>query len=368
MPRYIEKIEKLTLPVVPLRGLVAFPSLPLNFELVRDISISACNAAVAADMYIFLVAQKDMAVEVPEAKDLYTVGTVAKIRQTLKTADGHVRVIAEGMSRASVSSYMLTDGYMRAEVLAKTVSLDKTMGGDVRTEATMAEALDALEPYGAGNGRPVFCLRGATLERAQNVGQNRHLKLRLSKGNARFDGIFFSAVSQTCGVEAGGRVDAAFYLQVNEFRGNRSVQLQMVDIRPSLSCSTKEEEALQMVQRCLDHEGIHAKEAMRLLPSREHCVRAWRALQRAVPAEGLQTYYLPFLRQLAADTGGAEAFARAALCLEIFRERGLVSLRRTDDEIRLMLTDQGKKVNLDESEYLQKLKDILEMPKRGDAL
>ncbi|MBE6561716.1 MAG: AAA family ATPase, partial [Ruminococcaceae bacterium] len=145
MPRYIEKIEKLTLPVVPLRGLVAFPALPLNFELVRDISISACNAAADADMYIFLVAQKDIDVEVPEAKDLYTVGTVAKIRQTLKTADGHMRVIAEGMSRATVSSYMLTDGYMKADVLAKTVSLDKSMGGDVRTEATIAEALDALE-------------------------------------------------------------------------------------------------------------------------------------------------------------------------------------------------------------------------------
>ncbi len=145
MPRYIEKIEKLTLPVVPLRGLVAFPALPLNFELVRDISISACNAAADADMYIFLVAQKDIDVEVPEAKDLYTVGTVAKIRQTLKTGDGHMRVIAEGMSRATVSSYMLMDGYMKADILAKTVSLDKAMGGDVRTEATIAEALDALE-------------------------------------------------------------------------------------------------------------------------------------------------------------------------------------------------------------------------------
>ena len=135
------------------------------------------------------------------------------------------------------------------------------------------EALDALEPYGAGNNRPVFCLRGATLERAQNVGQNRHLKLRLSKGSAQFDGIFFSAVSQTCGVTAGSRVDAAFYLQVNEFRGNRSVQLQMVDIRPSLSCSAREEELLQLVDRCVAGEMLQPKDAARLLPSREQCVR-----------------------------------------------------------------------------------------------
>ena len=81
------------------------------------------------------------------------------------------------------------------------------------------EELRALEPYGAGNSRPLFCLQGATLDRAQNVGQNRHLKVRLSKGSAQFDGIFFSATAEQCGCRTGCRVDAAFYLQVNEFRG-----------------------------------------------------------------------------------------------------------------------------------------------------
>ncbi|MGM9653521.1 MAG: endopeptidase La [Eubacteriales bacterium] len=145
MPRFIEKIEKLTLPVVPLRGLVAFPSLPLNFELVRDISISACSAATEADMYIFLVAQKALDTETPEAKDLYTVGTVAKIRQTLKTSEGHLRVIAEGICRASVVSYATHDGHLTAEVMSKTVSLDKSLGGDVKVEALIGEAVNALE-------------------------------------------------------------------------------------------------------------------------------------------------------------------------------------------------------------------------------
>lgn len=145
MPNFIEKIEKLSLPVVPLRGLVAFPSLPINFELVRDISVSACNAALEADMYIFLVAQKELDVEVPEEKDLYSVGTVAKIRQTLKTTEGHLRVIAEGLCRATAVSYFTTDGYMSADVLSKTVSLDRTTGGDVKVEALMSEVLRALD-------------------------------------------------------------------------------------------------------------------------------------------------------------------------------------------------------------------------------
>ena len=258
--------------------------------------------------------------------------------------------------------------YRGGEAPVSSLDIDVVLTHPGRVTLEEVEALDALEPYGAGNSRPVFCLRGATLERAQNVGQNRHLKLRLSKGSAQFDGIFFSAVSQTCGVAAGSRVDAAFYLQVNEFRGNRSVQLQMVDIRPSLSCSGREEEALRLVERCLAGETLQNKEAARLLPSREHCVRVWRALQRLVPPEGLQTYYLPFVRQLAADSGGTESFARAALCLEVFRERGLVSLRHKEDEIRLVLTDRGKKVNLEQSLYLQMLRDIMETPTRGGAL
>ena len=89
-------------------------------------------------------------------------------------------------------------------------------------EVTLAEVeqLDQLEPYGAGNPRPVFALLGATVDVLQPVGQGKHLKLRLSKGTCRFDAIFFSMTEETCGVAAGMRVDAAFYLQANTFRGN----------------------------------------------------------------------------------------------------------------------------------------------------
>ena len=145
MPRFIEKIEKMTLPVIPLRGQVAFPSIPFNFELAREISISACDFATDAGTHIFLVGQKDISIESPEAKDLYTVGTVCKIRQTLKTSDGHVRVIAEGVCRAGALSYYMANGYLNAELMAKTVTLDKSTGGDVKTEALMWEALSALE-------------------------------------------------------------------------------------------------------------------------------------------------------------------------------------------------------------------------------
>ena len=213
------------------------------------------------------------------------------------------------------------------------------------------EALSALEPYGSGNARPVFCLLGATLLRTQNVGQNRHLKLRLGKGSAQFDGIFFSTVAEDCGCRAGDRVDAAFYLQINEFRGSRTVQLQMVDLRPSLWASGREQEALALAERCTAHQPISARDARRLLPTRDQFAAAWRFLERTVPEGGLTTGYLPLLRTLVAELGKAEPFPRAALCLAVFAERGLLTLERQEDDVTLRL-HRGQKVVLGQSPHL----------------
>ena len=221
------------------------------------------------------------------------------------------------------------------------------------------EALSALEPYGSGNARPVFCLLGATLLRTQNVGQNRHLKLRLGKGSAQFDGIFFSTVAEDCGCKAGDRVDAAFYLQVNEFRGSRTVQLQMVDLRPSLWASGREQEALALAARCTARQSIPARDARRLLPTRDQFAAAWRFLERTVPEGGLTTGYLPLLRALAAELGKAEPFPRAALCLAVFAERGLLILERQGDDVTIRL-HRGQKVVLGQSPHLLWLHENIE--------
>ena len=227
-----------------------------------------------------------------------------------------------------------------------------THPGDVTLEEL--ESLSVLEPYGSGNARPVFCLLGATLLRMQNVGQNRHLKLRLGKGCAQFDGIFFSTVAERCGCAVGDRVDAAFYLQVNEFRGNRTVQLQMVDIRPSLCASGREQEALTLERRCAEGGALPAREARRALPTREQFAAAWRFLERNVPEQGLTTEWLPLLRLMAAEVGGTEPFLRAAVCAAVFRERGLLDWQETEHTITLHL-HRGCRVSLEHSPLMAAL-------------
>ena len=221
------------------------------------------------------------------------------------------------------------------------------------------EALSLLEPYGAGNNRPVFCLRGATLESVQGVGQNRHLKLRLQKSRVNFDGIFFSVTAEECGVCTGMRVDAAFYLQVNEFRSQRSIQLQLIDLRPSLDPSGRENEALSLCRELISGGTLSPRDAARALPSRDQFVRAWRILEREVGNGGVCEPMLPLLRRLSAEMVGAETFLRTAMCLQVFAERGLLSIEREGDALALRLTADGKKVELDKSPYLSALHGFL---------
>ena len=93
------------------------------------------------------------------------------------------------------------------------------------------ESLTLLEPCGNGNPRPLFCVEGAVLESIIPIGSGKHLRLRLGKFGNIYECVFFSMTQENLGASVGDRVDAAFYPQINEFRGRRSVQLLMTDLR-----------------------------------------------------------------------------------------------------------------------------------------
>ncbi len=226
------------------------------------------------------------------------------------------------------------------------------------------EALSRLEPYGADNERPVFAVMGARVESLQGVGQNRHLKLRLAMGEQRFDAIFFSATAAACGVAPGMRVDAAFHLQINEFRGVSSVQLQLVDLRPAAEPSQRERECLELIARLTAGGPVSAAEALRLLPERRQFAALWRAVVRLEPETEDAVTCLPALRRLAGALDGAESFLRAALGLEVFAERGLVTLERRED-MMIVRPRPGCRADLEQSVYMRRLRRILGQDEKG---
>ena len=105
-----------TYPVLALRGLTPFPHTTLHFEVAREKSVKALETAVNNDQCLFLVAQKDMALEDPTIDDLNAVGVVARVRQVLKMPSDTFRVAVEGLYRARVRTVIQEEPYFEAEV------------------------------------------------------------------------------------------------------------------------------------------------------------------------------------------------------------------------------------------------------------
>jgi single-stranded-DNA-specific exonuclease len=193
----------------------------------------------------------------------------------------------------------------------------------------------------------------------QNVGQNKHLKLRLSKGTTQLDGIFFSANTETCGVGVGDRVDALFYLNLNTFRSRCTVQMQLVDIRLSLEPSVRERDDLEKFSRFLSGGDVTAQEAVHLLPERAQFAACWRWLDRHLPAQGdWQAPFLPLLRSIERNLGGMDPFSRSMVCLAVFCERGLLEMEGDGDERILRRVPIEGKAELNASPYMQLLQKL----------
>ena len=143
MPKYIEKVESLTLPVIALKGSVAFPAVSLSFELSDEICIRAAEAAFETDSFVLVSTVVDLDCEKITPSELYRVGTVSKIKQSIKTAEGTMRIIIEGYSRATVSEFRTFADYISAEVMCKTLTM--TDEDSVRSEAYCRAMLTETE-------------------------------------------------------------------------------------------------------------------------------------------------------------------------------------------------------------------------------
>lgn len=136
MAKTIEQAKEIILPVLPVRGTVAFPGVQLNLELVRPISMQALSYASEHDGQIFLLTQKDIEVEAPEEKDFYHIGAVCQIKRINRGENGNLSAIFEGFCRAKVSELYHDGELLRAKVICKTVHVD---------EETEPEQLEKME-------------------------------------------------------------------------------------------------------------------------------------------------------------------------------------------------------------------------------
>src|SRR3954453_21020908 len=119
-----EKFETKKLPMMPIRDVVIFPYMMTPFVVGRESSVRALEEAMASDKKIFLATQHDASVDEPKPNEIYSVGTVVNIVQSLKLPDGNIKVLVEGVERAKVVSVSDDEGFFRAVVRTSSYKIE----------------------------------------------------------------------------------------------------------------------------------------------------------------------------------------------------------------------------------------------------
>ena len=211
------------------------------------------------------------------------------------------------------------------------------------------DALSALEPCGNGCPKPTLVMENMIIERVSLVGSGRHMRLRLRQGNHTINAISFSSTPETASIEPGDLVDVAFQPQVNEFRGERSVQMNITDIRPSCKASCGMDTGLY---RKLHLGTLSASEAARLLPDRTILGHIWRYF---ASFDSIKETPDCLCRKIVRRCGAPLELAQMLTCIDIFAEVGLLSAQRQGKYLVIRPAAAQGKADLQQSPTMQRI-------------
>ncbi|SFD61260.1 ATP-dependent proteinase. Serine peptidase. MEROPS family S16 [Bacillus sp. OV194] len=131
------------LPLLPLRGLLVYPTMVLHLDVGREKSVQALEQVMLDDQHIFLSTQKEVAVEDPSGEQIYEIGTLSKVNQMLKLPNGTIRVLVEGIKRGKIKQFIDREEYLEVEVELIEDKGEK----DLEIQALMRTALQQFEQY-----------------------------------------------------------------------------------------------------------------------------------------------------------------------------------------------------------------------------
>lgn len=135
--------KELIVPLLPLRGLLVYPTMVLHLDVGREKSVQALEKAMVDDHLIFLTAQKDTTIDEPEQADLYSMGTLTRVKQMLKLPNGTIRVLVEGLKRAKIKEFYDENVYYAVKLTTFEDDTEK----DIEDKALMKTILGYFEQY-----------------------------------------------------------------------------------------------------------------------------------------------------------------------------------------------------------------------------
>lgn len=251
--------------------------------------------------------------------------------------------------RAALADYYQAHPGAGAPTLSCDLRVDDAALLDGRNVASLAR----LEPFGTGNPKPVLVLTDAFVKRVIPIGGGRHLKLVLQKDGQDFDCVFFGHTAGELCVAEGGRADAAFFPQINEYRAVCGVQLLITDLRPAQPeppCRRvpAEEGAAALGRHILEGAEPLPEEAADFCPERADFKRVWRWLEASDGAAA----------GLPGPDWGPKGLhpVRCALALRVFAELGLVELAFDGLHAAVRIAEPVRRTSLENSALLARLR------------
>ena len=282
--------------------------------------------------------------------------SLTSLKKLLESYGGHELAAGFTIHRDRIPEFRqeicrLAEAYYSSELPRTQLSCDCCITPELMT-ITNVESLDTLEPCGNGCPRPLLTMEKLTVERTSQVGGGKHMRLQLRSGRHSFSAIFFSTNPANAGIAVGDLVDVAFHPQINDFRGIRSVQMNLTDIRPHCEAQCSWEAAHY---RALKENRLSPETAQILLPDRELLALIWRYFAHFCQNE-LREEPLCLCRKIVRWSGKALSLGQMLTCLDIFSDVGLLETHRTNNYITIRLPQVTEKRDLNESRTMQRLK------------
>ena len=278
---------------------------------------------------------------------------LSSLSELLESYGGHELAAGFTINREQIPAFrsqicQLSRAYYSDDTPRTVLETDCVVPPELLTISNV-NALNAIEPCGNGCPKPLVVLENITIDRLSTVGNGRHTRLRLRSGSYAFNGIIFGTTPQSASIAPGEAVDVAFTPQINEFRGERTVQLHIVDIRPSCKAPCGVETS---AYKALLAGQINCQQADALLPDRAVLGRVWRYL---AASDYLQEQPLCLCRKIVRWSGEPLDIGMMLTCLDIFADVGLLELQRHHKYIQIRLVPSSEKADLNRSITMQRL-------------
>ena len=280
--------------------------------------------------------------------------SLTTLAHLLESYGGHELAAGFTINRGNIPEFrrqicQLAAGFYNDDTPRTSLDVDCAISPELLTIPNI-ESLSVLEPCGNCCPKPILMMKNLTVERITMVGGGRHMRLRLRSGRIGLNAIYFSANPAVVSIQTGDLVDIAFTPQVNEFRNERSVQMNVQDIRPSCQAECSPETA-----------GYHAlisgrltqEIAETLLPERATLAMVWRYLATASAA--IEESPICLCRKIVRWTGKPLTLGQMMTCLDIFRDVGLLEIARVHKHLHIRLTPGSQKADLTASQTMQRL-------------